>query len=169
MCNICFKQTYHMLPDIAGETGTRILTAAESLFSEYGFDGVSLRRITAEAGVNLAAVNYHYSDKQSLYLEILTYRLRQVSQARLHRLTEADTRASGSPLPLEEIVDILAQPLLQPDESMTTFGPASRRLLGPCPRGAPSFSRGHARRGISARGRALRPGDPPPPARVATG
>lgn len=130
VCNICFKQTYHMLPDIAGETGTRILTAAESLFSEYGFDGVSLRRITAEAGVNLAAVNYHYSDKQSLYLEILTYRLRQVSQARLHRLTEADTRASGSPVPLEEIVDILAQPLLQPDESMTTFGPASRRLLG---------------------------------------
>jgi AcrR family transcriptional regulator len=119
-----------MLLETYGETGAKVLSAAEVLFAELGYDGVSLRRITAEAGVNLAAVNYHYSDKQSLYREILAYRLRQLSQARLDRLAEAEARASGAAVPLEEIVDILAQPLLCPAESMTTFGPASRRLLG---------------------------------------
>jgi AcrR family transcriptional regulator len=119
-----------MLLEAYGETGGKILTAAESLFAEHGYDGVTLRRITAEAGVNLAAVNYHYSDKQSLYLEILAYRLRQLSRARLDRLTEAEACVNGVAVPLEEIVDILAQPLLCPTESMTAFGPASRRLLG---------------------------------------
>lgn len=113
------------------ETSEKILHPAELLFAEHGYDGVSLRRITAGAGVNLAAVNYHYSDKRSLYLEILTRRLRQLSHARLTRLTEAEARASGSLVPLAEIVDILAGSLLQPDESsMPTFGPASRRLVG---------------------------------------
>jgi len=119
-----------MLLEAYGETGAKVLTAAEALFAEHGYDGVSLRRITAAAGVNLAAVNYHYSDKQSLYLEILTCRLRQLSQARLDRLAAAEARASGAAVPLEEIVDLFAEPLLRPAESMTAFGPASRRLLG---------------------------------------
>jgi len=125
------KHSYYMAIETLGETGTKLLTAAETLFAEFGYNGVALRRITADAGVNLAAVNYHYSDKQSLYLEILAYRLRQLSQARLHRLTAAEARAGGAPFPLTEIVDVLAAPLLQPDESsMPSFGPASRRLIG---------------------------------------
>jgi AcrR family transcriptional regulator len=79
----------------------------------------------------LAAVNYHYSDKQSLYVEILTYRLRQLSRARLDRLAAAEARAGNEFIPLAEVVDILAQPFLQPDEgTLPGFGPASRRLLG---------------------------------------
>ncbi len=112
-----------------GETGTKVLTAAESLFAEYGYAGVSLRRITAQAGVNLAAVNYHHSDKQSLYAEILTSRLRQLSQARLARLANAEARAAGAAVPLGELVDLLARPLLLPDTPQA-HGPAGRRLLG---------------------------------------
>lgn len=116
---------------IPKETGERVLAAAELLFAESGYAGTSLRRITEVAGVNLAAVNYHYTDKQSLYLEIITHRMRQVSHTRLNRLTEAEARTSGAPVPLLEIIDILACPLLQPDESsMPAFGPASRRLCG---------------------------------------
>jgi len=129
--DIRFKHLFSMLINVYGETGAKVLTTAETLFAEYGYAGVSLRRITAEAGVNLAAVNYHYSDKQSLYTEILTYRLRQLSRVRLDRLAEAEARTGGGAVPLAEIVDILAQPFLQPDEStLPTFGPASRRLLG---------------------------------------
>jgi len=117
--------------DVYGETGAKVLTTAEALFAVHGYAGVSLRRITAGAGVNLAAVNYHYSDKQSLYLEIVAYRLRQLSRIRLEKLASAEARNGRAPIPLAEIIDILAQPLLQPDESsQPTFGPASRRLLG---------------------------------------
>lgn len=120
-----------MVIDASGETGIKLLTAAEILFAEHGYDGVSLRRITAYADVNLAAVNYHYSDKQSLYLAVLSYRLRQLSEARLNRLAVAEVAAGEQPLRLAEIIDIFAAPLLQPDElSMPSFGAAGRRLLG---------------------------------------
>jgi AcrR family transcriptional regulator len=48
------------------ETAQRILDAAEALFSEKGFAETSLRNITTKAGVNLAAVNYHFGSKKSL-------------------------------------------------------------------------------------------------------
>lgn len=48
------------------DTVTSILNAAEELFSERGFAETSLRNITTRAGVNLAAVNYHFGSKKEL-------------------------------------------------------------------------------------------------------
>lgn len=66
------------------DTSTAILDAAEQLFSERGFAETSLRTITSRAGVNLAAVNYHFGSKKSLihavfarFLSPFTERLRQ--------------------------------------------------------------------------------------------
>ena len=50
----------------AKDTAAKILDAAEELFSEKGFAETSLRNITTKAGVNLAAVNYHFGSKKSL-------------------------------------------------------------------------------------------------------
>ncbi len=47
-------------------TVDRILDAAEKLFAEHGFAETSLRSITSNAGVNLAAVNYHFGSKKAL-------------------------------------------------------------------------------------------------------
>lgn len=47
-------------------TVERILNAAELLFAERGFSETSLRSITSCAGVNLAAVNYHFGSKKTL-------------------------------------------------------------------------------------------------------
>ena len=47
-------------------TANRILDAAEQLFSDHGFVETSLRTITSHAGVNLAAVNYHFGSKKAL-------------------------------------------------------------------------------------------------------
>ena len=41
------------------DTKTRILDAAEKIIVKRGADKASLRSITKEAGVNLAAINYH--------------------------------------------------------------------------------------------------------------
>ncbi len=51
---------------MSNNTVTRILDAAESLFAERGFTETSLRTITTAAGVNLAAVNYHFGSKKDL-------------------------------------------------------------------------------------------------------
>ena len=49
------------------DTATRILDAAERLFVEHGFEATSLRTITQQAEVNLAAVNYHFGSKDALF------------------------------------------------------------------------------------------------------
>ena len=54
---------------------TRILDAAESLFVSGGFDSMSMRQITSAAGVNLAAVNYHFGTKDALIHAVLSRRL----------------------------------------------------------------------------------------------
>ena len=42
------------------DTRERILDTAEHLFMTHGYEGTSMRQITSEASVNLAAVNYHF-------------------------------------------------------------------------------------------------------------
>ncbi len=59
------------------ETRERILKVATDLFAEHGFDGASVREIAKQAKVNLAAVNYHFSNKQNLYHEVLRHGLAQ--------------------------------------------------------------------------------------------
>lgn len=47
----------------------RLLMAAEELFAHKGFDGTTVREICDRAGMNGAAVNYHFRDKETLYVE----------------------------------------------------------------------------------------------------
>lgn len=51
------------------DTKSRLLTAAGELFAERGFDGATARQICDRAGVNLAAINYHFKSKEQLYVE----------------------------------------------------------------------------------------------------
>jgi len=89
-----------------------------------------MRQITSHAGVNLAAANYHYSDKESLYLEILRMRCRQLSEARLQPLNEMEAAAAQNPVPLEALIEIFAAPLLLSLENAPDFGAPTRRLIG---------------------------------------
>ena len=56
------------------DTKEIILDTAERLFARSSFSSVSLREITAEAGVNLAAVNYHFGSKDALLLAVFRRR-----------------------------------------------------------------------------------------------
>jgi AcrR family transcriptional regulator len=48
-------------------TKARLLEAAGVEFAEKGFDGATIRSISQRAGANIAAVNYHFGDKERLY------------------------------------------------------------------------------------------------------
>ncbi len=53
------------------ETKARIILAAGEVFGAQGFNGTTIRQITKKAGVNVAAVNYHFQDKFELYIRVL--------------------------------------------------------------------------------------------------
>ena len=82
------------------DTKSRILNAAERLIAKQGFD-VPLRAITTEAGVNLAAVNYHFQSKEALLDAVVARRLDPINDVRFRMLDEVEARFRGRPLPVE--------------------------------------------------------------------
>jgi AcrR family transcriptional regulator len=69
------------------DTKTTILDAAETVFAEYGYDAASMRALTTRAGVNLAAINYHFGGKAKLATAALARRLGPINAERQRRLT----------------------------------------------------------------------------------
>ena len=94
-------------------TKDRILDAAERLFARDGIEATSLRAITAEAGVNLAAVNYHFQSKDALVRAVIARRVVPVNQRRLELLDACEKAAGDGPLPLECVVDAFVRPVVE--------------------------------------------------------
>jgi len=59
------------IPTPPADTRQRLLESAGMIFAEHGFHQATVRQITDHAGVNLAAVNYHFRDKSELYAAVL--------------------------------------------------------------------------------------------------
>ena len=97
-------------PDAA--TKAAVIAAAERLFALNGFGEVSVRDITAEAGVNLASINYHFGSKDALLFEIFRRRTAELNRERARMLHEAATREGGNPS-VRAILTALIEPPLR--------------------------------------------------------
>lgn len=108
------KQAFEIDHDTAG----RVLSAAESLFATKGLEKSSLRELTARAGVNLAAVNYHFGSKEGLAEAVFERLAGRINDRRLADLEACLAQArSEQRLPrLDDILSIFIQPYLEPDE-----------------------------------------------------
>ena len=91
-------------------TGTKekILDTAETLFGMNGFDSVSLREITTGAGVNLAAVNYHFHSKDALIDAVIARRIEPVNRYRMEMLD-----AAGPSPTVEQLLDAFLRPVFE--------------------------------------------------------
>jgi AcrR family transcriptional regulator len=78
------------------ETQDRILDTAERLFAERGIDGVSVRAILAEAGVNAALANYHFGSREGLIDALLRRRLAPLNEERARLLDEVEARGKAA-------------------------------------------------------------------------
>jgi AcrR family transcriptional regulator len=123
------------------ETVERILDAAELLFAEKGFAETSLRLITSKAGVNLAAVNYHFGSKKALIQAVFSRFLgpfcSSLEQELDRRQGQLEQKAS-----LEELLGILVEQALAVKPRIGNDLSIFMRLLGL----AFSQSQGHLRR-----------------------
>jgi len=98
-------------------TRASILDAAERLYAERGFSDVTLRDIVAAAGVNLAAVNYHFGSKDELIAELFVTRSIATNRERLNELKAAEAAGGG-----RAEIDAVLRALV---------GPPVRGCLGP--------------------------------------
>lgn len=103
-----YDSIIRMTDTAVSDTKTRLLDTAERLFGQKGFEATSLRDITAEAQVNLAAVNYHFQSKDSLLDAVIARRVEPVNQKRLEMLDAAGPNAS-----VEQILTALLAPPLE--------------------------------------------------------
>jgi AcrR family transcriptional regulator len=138
--NVCFKQPFELLMRMLRNTGSearsnpdtrdRIFDAAESLFIERGFDGASLRMVTTRAGVNLAAVNYHFGGKEGLFTAMIARRFDALNEARIAMLDDCRRAAHGAPLACERVLAAMFVPAMQLARDPRRGGHDFLRLLG---------------------------------------
>lgn len=107
-------------------TKERILDAAEQLFSQHGYAATSLRAITSRAGVNLAAINYHFRSKEALLEAVLVRRLGRINQKRIEMLRASEAASEGPPA-LEALVEAFVVPAFY-------LGVGTGGLASPLPR-----------------------------------
>lgn len=119
-----------MVPE-AIDAKARLLDAAVRCFAEKGLDGVGIREIAQRAGVNSAAVSYHFGGKEALYLAAV----QEVAQCGVERV------ASLAPIPglyeegaraaavrgLKDHVRAFMEELLECDD--TPYGEAGQILM----------------------------------------
>jgi len=108
------------------ETKDSILDTAERLFAERGFEATSLRAITATAGVNLAAVNYHFQSKDKLLQVLFTRRLDLLNRKRMELMDRHEAEYGEKPIPLEKLIRALIEPMFD----TTGNHPGGRNTFG---------------------------------------
>jgi len=112
------------------ETQTRILDAAEELFMQHGFEGASMRMLTARAEVNLAAINYHFGSKDALIEAVFRRRLDAMNAERIAELEQLEKDAAGKALTPDAIIRAFIGASLRMIEDVRGGGRNFIRLLG---------------------------------------
>lgn len=120
-------------PGVAGDargeaTRQRILDAAQKLFSEHGSTGVSLRAITAEAGANSAAANYHFGSKLGLLEAVFARHAVAIAEERAKLLNDCRDAPGREPL-LEQIIRAFLEPGMCGRHGGTGFARFRGRML----------------------------------------
>jgi AcrR family transcriptional regulator len=94
-------------------TRNRILDTAAKLFAQHGYTAVSLRSITAAAGVNVAAIHFHFASKEALFEAIFKRRIEPINHRRIARL-RATIGTPPAPQPeISEVIKAFVEPYME--------------------------------------------------------
>ena len=106
----------------------RILLAAQRNFLDQGFELASIREITLQAGVNVAAVNYYYGSKDELLAAVLHRIMQPYTQARIDALCLSEAVSAPDPPPLQAVVQALVRPMVELSRDADGARPLTRLI-----------------------------------------
>ena len=95
------------------DTRTQILDTAERLFAARGIDAVSIRTLVDEAEVNLAAVHYHFGNREELIRAVIKRRVAPMNAERLRRLDEIESASAGQSPQLPDVLRAFVAPVFE--------------------------------------------------------
>lgn len=114
-------------------TKNQILENARELFAEHGYDGTSIRQLTASLGITPAALYYHFASKNDV-LEGLAAKLHDASDDFLKRIREFDQSPESMREALNQYYDLLADDIhvfrLVYNDAAIQHSPIGQRLRG---------------------------------------
>lgn len=111
----------------APDTKQRILDAAETLFATQGVGATSLRAIIAAAGVNSAAIHYHFGSKEGLIEALFSRRITPINEERLARLRAMEKSGQADH---ESLLRAFLEPMLGVSVPHGGEGQRARAALG---------------------------------------
>ncbi len=95
------------------DTKSKILEAAEQLYATKGFAATSLRTIIKEAGVNTAAVHYHFGSREGLIEAVFARRAGPINEERLKSLRALEERHGSDSIPPESLIEAFVGPAIR--------------------------------------------------------
>lgn len=97
-----------------GSTRQKILDTALVLYAQNGIDGVPVRTLTSQAGVNVAAIHYHFGGAEALAEAVFSELSDRVNRRRVVQLNELLARAVGAKRAPDaaEIIEAFVEPYL---------------------------------------------------------
>lgn len=107
----------------------RLLDAAERLFCERGFDGTSVRDLTRAADCNIAAVNYHFGNKENLYEQMFRRHLGQMFDEHRQNIERVMNSSETS---LERFLESLVRTALEKLSTADTKIPLMKLIVREC-------------------------------------
>lgn len=111
-------------------TREKILDTAERLIANRGFAATSLRHIIGEAGVNLAAIHYHFGSKQDLLDELIARKAKRVNEERTALLDALERDAGSGAVAVEKVLDAFFGPMIRAGGENPQFVKLMGRLQG---------------------------------------
>ena len=106
-------------------TKEKILEATEHLILEHGWHRVTIRMITAEAGVNLAAINYHFGSRDALEDALVPRILNPMYDKCMSRLEDIEKDS----LPVSPAVELIIRSFLEPVLDFSRDFPNHHRMV----------------------------------------
>ena len=113
------------------ETRQRLINAAAELFAEKGFNNVTVRDICQVAAANVAAVNYYFRDKLSLYKEVVQLAAEEMNRMKMDVITAAEPQAPEEKL--HTYIRLTLHHLLDPHEESWMEKLIARESSDPTP------------------------------------